>query len=121
MAGRGGLIVKITINYENLREWMQLKRITYQSMARTATEWGAPVSAASLGKYVRTGSAIPSTVIVALSKAYKWTVDEVACLFMNGPLPDRTKKGPSQAEIALTMIAAALKPYLEGDKNGNSS
>lgn len=106
----------ITINYENLREWMQLSRITYQLMAKEATRGGAPISAASLGKYVRTGAAIPSTVIVALSDAYKWTVDEVACMFMNGPSPDRTKKGPSQAEIALTVIAEALRPYLGGGK-----
>jgi len=103
----------ITINYENLREWMQLSRITFQLMAKEATRGGAPISAASLGKYVRTGSAVPSTVIVALSEAYQWTVDEAACLFMNGPSPDRTKKGPSEAEIALSVIAAALKPYLE--------
>lgn len=104
----------ITINYEHLREWMSLNRITYQLMAQEATRRGAAVSAASLGKYVRTGSAMPSTVIVALREAYKWTVDEVACLFMNGPLPDMTKGGPSQAEVALTVIATALKPYLEG-------
>lgn len=106
----------ITINYENLREWMQLNRITYQLMAKEATRQGAPISAASLGKYVRTGSAVPSTVIVALSKAYQWTVDEMAHLTMNGPPPVWTKKGPSEAEIALTVIAAALKPYLEENR-----
>lgn len=106
----------ITINYEHLREWMSLNRITYQLMAQEATRRGAAVSAASLGKYVRTGSAMPSTVIVALREAYKWTAEEVGFLVMNGPEPKRAKEGPSQAEIALGVIAEALKPYLGGGK-----
>lgn len=102
----------ITINYENLREWMHLHRITYQLMAKEATRRGASVSAASLGKYVRTGSAIPSTVIVALREAYSWTAEEVGMLLMNGPAPTRRSPEPSRADNALQMIALALKPYL---------
>lgn len=105
----------ITINYENLRGWMRLNKLTYQLMAQEATRQGAPVSAASLGKYVRHGAAMPSTVIVALREGYKWTAEEVGFLVMNGPEPKRAKEGPSQAEIALGVIAEALKPYLGGD------
>lgn len=102
----------ITINYEHLREWMRLNRITYQLMAQEATRRGAAVSAASLGKYVRTGSAMPSTVIVALREAYGWTAEEVAQLVMNGPAPRVVRQEPSRADNALKMIALALKPYL---------
>jgi hypothetical protein len=104
---------QIQINYENLLEWMTLNHQTRQSMAQTASDLGAPISAVSLGKHLRQGNAMPSTVIVAWQEAFGWDWEMTAHLVLNGAMPSmKEQECTRKAEAALASIADALRPYL---------
>ena len=77
--------MSMKVNYQPLKEWQQMHRQTYQSMAEVATDKGAKIHPDTIGRWIKQGKPMPGDVTLAWKSAFGWSWEQAVHYCLGGP------------------------------------